>query len=102
MRDSVSEATPLHGMCKRCDCLASALDVMEMLVRHGADLESRDNHNNTPLGTACKSGNVEAFKKVVTVFVPFGFSSSIVTLRCLTCMNDLFFSVTVLGCHDHG
>ena len=67
--DSSSGATPLHDACKRCTChpYRCALGVIDMLVGHGADLESRNTHGRTPMYAACKSGNVEAVKKVVAV-----------------------------------
>jgi ankyrin repeat protein len=73
MRDYKYGGTPLHDACKGCTCPhhnnTRALDVIDMLVRHGAELESSNKYGCTPLGAACESGHVQAVKKVVTVWI---------------------------------
>ena len=73
MRDYKYGGTPLHDACESCDCphhkYTCALDVIDMLVRHGAELESSNKYGRTPLGAACESGHVQAVKKVVTVWI---------------------------------
>ena len=65
-RTPLHEASILHEASKK---YTSALDVIDMLVRHGAELESRNKYGRTPLDAACRSGHVEAVKKVVAVWI---------------------------------
>jgi ankyrin repeat protein len=51
--------TPLHTSVQR------SLDSVELLVKHGADVEQRDNHGNTPLHLASGAGETDVVKFLV-------------------------------------
>lgn len=54
------DKTALH-----CACGVSAVEVIDMLIEHGADCNARDANGFTPLHMAAISGNMEVVQKLV-------------------------------------
>lgn len=52
LREPIMWSTPLHSAVK-----SGNLGLVELLIKHGADVEARDAMHNTPLHTSCSCGD---------------------------------------------
>ncbi|TPX16523.1 uncharacterized protein E0L32_003817 [Thyridium curvatum] len=57
-----SGSTPLIGACE-----SGSIDVVKLLLEHGADITRRNKLGNTPLGTAASRGDVEIVRLLLDV-----------------------------------
>jgi len=55
--------TPLFYACN-----SGKIDLVEYLVKHGADINKRNKYGNTPLFNACESGNKDLVEYFVTEY----------------------------------
>ena len=58
-------STPLHLLCYQSDRRSHPLEIADLLIEEGAEIDAKDQRDMTPLLVCCTSGRIDFMERLI-------------------------------------